>query len=151
MNLHFELITPENWRIFNALKVKKEQEQWVASNVSILARAYAYREHNSVVYGIYNCETPIGIIMQRDYLESGKTYCVLDKFMIAGQFQGKGYGKKVMQKWISLITEDKKHDAIMLCYKEEDKIACNLYKSLGFKHIGEADEDEITMEYQLFT
>lgn len=39
----------------------------------------------------------------------------------------------------------------MLCYKEEDKIACNLYKSLGFKHIGEADEDEITMEYQLFT
>ena len=41
MNLHFELITPENWRIFNALHVKKSQEQWVASNVAILAREYA--------------------------------------------------------------------------------------------------------------
>ena len=149
MDLHFELITPENWRIFNALHVKKEQEHWVASNIAILARAYAYREHNSIVYAIYNCETPIGLLMQRDYIHNEITYCVLDQFMIAEPFQGKGYGKKAMQKWISLIKEDKKHDAIMLCYKEEDMIACHLYQSLGFKHTGEVDEDEITMEYQL--
>ena len=149
MNLHFELITPENWRIVNALRVKKGQEQWVASNVAILARAYAYRNHNSIVYAIYDCETPIGLLMQRDYIQNAITYCVLDQFMIAVPYQGKGYGKKVMQKWFSLITEDKKYDAIMLCYKEDDMIACNLYQSLGFKHIGEVDEDEIMMEYRL--
>lgn len=150
MNLHFELITPDNWRIFNALNVKKDQEQWVASNVTILARAYVYREYNSIVYAIYDSNTPIGLLMQRDYFKSGKTYCVLDQFMIAEQFQGNGYGKKAMEQWISLVKQDRKYDSIMLCYKEEDIIACNLYEGLGFQHTGEVEEDEITMEYKLF-
>lgn len=36
MDIHFSAITPDNWRIFNALKVKKEQEKFVTSNVTIL-------------------------------------------------------------------------------------------------------------------
>lgn len=106
MKLHFEQISPKNWRIFNALNVKKEQEQWVASNVTILARAYVYREYNSTVYAIYDSTTPIGLLMQRDYFDVGKTCCVLDQFMIAEQFQGKGFGKKTMQQWIFLIKEE---------------------------------------------
>jgi len=69
--------------------------------------------------------------------------------MIAEQFQGNGYGKKAMRLWISLITEEKKYDSIMLCYKEEDLIAYNLYHSLGFQHTGEVDEDEVVMEFTL--
>ena len=96
MELQFKSITPENWRYLNALKVKKQQEQWVASNVLILARAYVYREYNSVVYGIHDSNTPIGLLMLRDFVDNGKILCVLDQFMISEQYQGQGYGKLAM-------------------------------------------------------
>ncbi|WP_274310242.1 GNAT family N-acetyltransferase [Solibacillus daqui] len=150
MNLHFELINPENWRIFSSLKVKREQEDWVASNITILARAYVYREYKSIAYAIYDSNTPIGLLLQRDFIDNGKRCCVLDQFMIDEQFQGKGYGKKAMQLWISLIKKDINYDSIILCYKEEDFIACKLYQSLGFQHTGEVDEDEVIMEYKMF-
>jgi len=63
MSLHFELINPENWRIFSALKVKKEKEKWVAPNIAILARAFAYRDYNSVVCAI--CELSKNLISPR--------------------------------------------------------------------------------------
>lgn len=149
MELQFELINPENWRFFNVLNVKKEQKNWVASNVTILARAYVYRDYNSIVYAIYNSNTPVGLLLQRDYIENEKTCCVLDQFMITEQFQGKGYGKKAMQQWIALIKKESKNNSITLCYKEEDSIAKKLYESLGFQHTGVVDEDEVIMEYLL--
>ncbi|MEK4627101.1 MAG: GNAT family N-acetyltransferase [Solibacillus sp.] len=149
MELQFELINPENWRFFNVLNVKKEQKNWVASNVTILARAYVYRDYNSIVYAIYNSNTPVGLLLQRDYIENEKTCCVLDQFMITEQFQGKGYGKKAMQQWIALIKKESKYNSITLCYKEEDSIAKKLYESLGFQHTGVVDEDEVIMEYLL--
>ena len=65
--IHFEEITPDNWRKINALEVKEEQKHFVASNVAILARAFAYRKDNSKVFAIYNNVNPIGLIMQRDF------------------------------------------------------------------------------------
>lgn len=67
MKIHFGIITPDNWRVFNALKVNEEQKKFVASNVTILARAFAFRNYNSCVYVIYNEDLPIGMLMQRDY------------------------------------------------------------------------------------
>lgn len=43
MNVNFGDITPNKWRIFNELKVTKEQKKFVASNMKILARAFAFR------------------------------------------------------------------------------------------------------------
>lgn len=40
MGVYFGTITPENWHIFNELKVKDERKNYVASNVVILARAF---------------------------------------------------------------------------------------------------------------
>ena len=53
MAVYFSSINPDNWRIFNKLRVKEEQENF-ASNNTILARAFAYREYNSKVHAIYN-------------------------------------------------------------------------------------------------
>lgn len=149
MDIHFSAITPDNWRIFNALKVKKEQETFIASNVTILARAFAFRDYNSQVYAIYDGELPIGMLMQRDYKEDDRLLCVLDQFMISEQYQGKGYGKTAMELWISMIKKEEKYDSITLCYIESDEAARNLYLGMGFKHTGEVDEDEVIMEYKL--
>lgn len=149
MSIHFHNITPDNWRVFNKLKVKDGQETFVGSNVTILARAFAYREDNSQVYGICYDDLPIGLLMQRDYKEDGNLLCVLDQFMIAKQYQGKGFGKMAMQLWLSLIKKEDKYDSVTLCYHENDEIARNLYLSLGFRHTGKVDEDEVVMDYKL--
>ena len=69
MAVYFSSINPDNWRIFNKLRVKEEQEKFVPSNNTILARAFAYREYNSKVHAIYNDDKPIGILMQYDYIK----------------------------------------------------------------------------------
>ncbi|MEG0309121.1 MAG: GNAT family N-acetyltransferase [Clostridium sp.] len=148
MTIHFRNINPDNWRTFNALKVKEEQGKFVASNVRILARAFAFRDYNSCVYAIYNRDLPIGMLMQHD-LDSDGRVCVLDQFMIAEQYQGNGYGKAAMEVWLSMIKNEKTYDFINLCYIEEDEVAENLYLAMGFYHTGEVDEDEIGMEYNL--
>ena len=148
MNIHFSNITPDNWRTFNALKVKEEQKKFVASNVTILARAFAFRDYDSRVYAIYNGDLPIGMLMHHD-LEDDSLVCVLEQFMIDEQYQGKGYGKSAMQLWFSMIKNEEKHDSVILCYKEGDEVARNLYLGMGFHHTGEVDEDEIVMEYNL--
>lgn len=148
MNIHFSNITPDNWRIFNALNVKEEQEKFVASNVTILARAFAFRDYNSRVCAIYNGDLSIGMLMHHD-LDNDSLVCVLDQFMIAEQYQGKGYGRAAMQLWFSMIKNEGKYDSIILCYIEGDDVARNLYLGMGFHHTGEADEDEIVMEYNI--
>lgn len=148
MNIRFENITPDNWRIFNRLKVKKEQEKFVASNVTILARAFAFRDYDSRVYAIYNGDTPIGLLMQREY-EENKLFCYLDQFMIDKEYQRKGYGKAAMKLWVSMIEKEGKYDSIILCYIEGDEAARNLYLGMGFYHTGEADGNEVIMEYKL--
>lgn len=149
MEIDFNAITPDNWRIFNSLKVKEEQEKFVASNLKILARAFAFRDYNSRVHAIYNGDLPIGLLMQREYEEDNKILCVLDQFMIAEQYQGKGFGKIAMQLWLSMLKNEDKYDSIILCYKENDEPARNLYLDMGFYHTGEVDEDEIIMKYDL--
>lgn len=149
MNVYFKAITPDNWRIFSSIKVNEAQEKFVASNITMLARAYAFREYNSKVYAIYNGDLPIGMLMQRDYIENDRLVCVLDQFMIAEQYQGKGYGKNAMKLWLSIIRNEEKYDSIILCYIQGDEIARNLYLSIGFHDTGEADEDEFVMMYNL--
>ena len=63
--------------------------------------------------------------MQHDLNDDGLV-CVLNEFMIAEQYQGKGYGKAAMKLWLSMIENENKYDSIILCYIEGDEIARNL-------------------------
>ncbi|WIV12747.1 GNAT family N-acetyltransferase [Proteiniborus sp. MB09-C3] len=150
MEIYFNEVTPDNWRKINSLEVREDQKSFVASNVAILARAYAYRKDNSKVSVIYSNTNPIGLIMQRDFKEEDKHICILDQFMIDKNYQGKGYGKTSMKLWLSMIRREKRYNAIGLCYKENDYIAKKLYESLGFSRKPEEDdEDELIMRYEL--
>lgn len=63
-------ITPNNWRL--GLKIAEAQQTYASNDTKILARAYAYSNHRSKAYVIYNDEIPTGtrdgneIIMQLD-------------------------------------------------------------------------------------
>ena len=150
MSLEFKEITPNNWRKINSLEVKEDQKKFVASNVAILAKAFAYGVYNSKVYALYIEDSPIGLIMQRDFANNDNVICILDQVMIDKDYQGKGYGKTAIKQWISKIEYENRYDLIMLCYDENDFIAEKMYKSLGFvRKPEEDDENELVMVYKL--
>ena len=150
MTLSFRKVDHRNWRQINALKVGENQTAFVASNVTILARAYAYREDNSQVLALYYEDTAIGLLMERDYNEDSISYCILDQFMIDEKYQNQGYGRAFLSVYIDRVIQMKKYDYIMLCYDENDKIAEKLYSSLGFIRKREYDDGkELVMLYSL--
>ncbi len=141
--IYLKEVNEKNRRALNGLKVGKEQQSYVCSNVGILAKAYAYRFHRSEAKAIYNDSELVGLLLLRDCDEAQAF--VFDQMMIDSRFQKKGYGEEAVTKAIELMKNDRKYNRIVLCYCEGDVAAKNLYTKLGFYHTGEVDEDEISM------
>ena len=140
--IHLETITPDNWRL--GLKVRDDQRAFVADSAGILARAYAYRESRSRAFVIYNDDLPVGMAMYYDIDEDCEYN--FSQFFIDQRYQGKGYGYEAAEMVLQMMRDDGKYDKAVLCYIEGDEAARNLYEKLGFRHTGEAYEDEIIME-----
>ena len=143
--IHLETITPENWRL--GLRVREDQQRFVAYSAGILARAYAYRENRSRAFVIYNEDKPIGMAMYYD-LDDLKAYN-FSQFFIDQRYQGNGFGYEAAGQILQMMKNDGKYDKVVLCYIEGDDAARNLYEKLGFHHTGDADGDEIIMELKL--
>lgn len=143
--LYLQPISPENWRL--DLKVRDEQKSYVANKTAILAMAYAYRNHRSEAFIIYNDSTPIGMVLYYDN-EKQRAY-TLSQFFIDYRYQAKGFGDKALKLIIEKIKNDNKYDKILLCYIEEDFPAKKFYEKHGFKLTGFKEEDEIEMVLSL--
>ena len=142
--VHLVDIDGGNWRI--PLNVSKEQELYVATSTTILARAYAYRHSRSRAFLIHEDETPIGMVLYHDD-ESLDAY-IFSEMFIDEKFQGKGYGRVATQLVLDGIKKDGKYNKVILCYIEGNDAAQKLYESFGFAEI-DRDEDEIIMELVL--
>ena len=143
--IHLETITPDNWRL--GLQVRDDQRHYVSDSAGILARAYAYRESRSRAFVIYNDDLPVGMAMYYD-VEDEREYN-FSQFFIDKRYQGNGFGYAAASLIIQMMKDDGKYDKVVLCYIEGDDAARNLYEKLGFRHTGEAYEDEIIMEMNL--
>ena len=96
--VHLIDIDSGNWRV--PLNVSKEQELYVATSTTILARAYAYRNSRSRAFLIHEDETPVGMVLYHDD-ESLDAY-IFSEMFIDEKFQGKGYGRVATQ----LVLDD---------------------------------------------
>ena len=143
--IHLETITPDNWRL--GLQIRDDQRHYVSDSAGILARAYAYRESRSRAFVIYNDDLPVGMAMYYD-VEEEREYN-FSQFFIDMRYQGNGFGYAAASLIIQMMKDDGKYDKVVLCYIEGDDAARNLYEKLGFRHTGEAYEDEIIMEMNL--
>lgn len=139
--IHLKEITPGNWRL--PLRVSSQQEKYVANSTTLLARAYAYRYLGSVAYVIYEDELPVGMALYYDCPQLNAYN--FSQLFIDERYQGKGYGKEATQLIIDRMKEERRFEKIVLCYVEGNEGARVLFESLGFKHTGDVDEDEITM------
>lgn len=134
--IHLEKVEGNNYRQFTRLKVKDEQKKYVASNLGILAKAFAYY-NDSIVYGIYNDATAVGLALVREYKDDN---CyIFDQLMIDEKYQGNGFGKKATELILNDLKNKSKYNKILLCYVEGDDAAKNLYTSFGFEHTGDIE------------
>lgn len=136
-------VNPDNWRL--GLRVREDQEEYVANSTVLLARAFAYRNSRSRAIVIYDDETPVGMALYYD-LEDSYNF---SQFFIDERYQGRGLGYKAAEMILNDMQADGVYDKVVLCYIEGDEAAKQLYLKFGFYHTGEAEEDEIVMEKRL--
>ena len=142
--IRLEDIDAGNWRI--PFSVSKEQEQYVASTATILARAYAYRNQRSQALLIYGDEIPVGMVLYHD--EDSLDAYIFSEILIDERFQGKGYGTAATKLVLDRMREDGRYHKVVLCYIEGNDAARKLYEQFGFVET-DRDEDEIIMELDL--
>lgn len=156
--IELQKITWDNYRDCIRLKVKEEQEDFVASNMFSLAQAYVALlndEFPPMAYAICLNDQVIGFLMmyydtaeESDYAEA--SYGIA-RFMIDRELQGKGYGKAAFAKALELIRTFPQGSAVSvyISYEPKNKIARKLYASFGFVETGAMAGDEVVARLSL--
>ena len=137
------------------LEVFDNQKSFVApNNISIIEAYLAIVENGHVfTFGIYNDDAPVGFLMigfdvNSDDGEAPKiakgNYNIW-RFMIDKKFQGMGFGKKAMNLALEFVNTFPCGTAkyCWLSYENDNNIARQLYKSVGFLETDEKDGEEI--------
>lgn len=147
MKVELREITQENWRECARLKVAPDQERFVASNVYSLAESKY--EPECVPLAVYEGETMVGFVMYlpEDYGLAKVFY--IARLMIGHQYQGKGYGRAVMEMLLERLKSVPGYAAILISFVPENTAAQRLYSSLGFQDTGEIDDGEIVYRLPL--
>ena len=155
--IHLEKITWENYGIVAVgLKLNEKQQTFLANNELSLVQAYVSTindEYPFLPYAIYSDTTVIGFTMIF-YKSKNGTHSLIDelseenfygicRFMIAEEYQGKGYGKEAVKKVIDKIRTFPYGEApaIYLSFDHENIAAKNLFTSAGFVETGENDSE----------
>ena len=139
--IHLEKVSPENWRM--RYKICEEQRRYVSDSTSILARAWAYREHNSDVRIIYADDVNIGIVLFYD-IEELQAYA-FSQILIDCRYQHRGFGVEATKQVLDILEKDGRYNKVVLCYVEGNEAARKMYEGLGFRYTGDSETGEIIL------
>lgn len=144
--IHFKDIDNTNESLVKGIKVKAGQEDFIETVEECLEEAETYSQWHPVA--IYDDEIIIGFAMYGSFGPNRDTW--IDRIIIDVKYQGLGYGKKAMKKLIDIVSKEYDVDVLYLSFVEENKIAYNLYKSLGFEYMNEKDPNgELIFKYNV--
>ena len=135
-------VTKDNWKELIRLKIREDQNHFVASNLYSIAESKFgddFEGHWDLYpYGIYNEEnTPVGFLMYGYNFEHPKQQAFIQRLMVDQNYQGKGYGRFGMEKVLEMFRADDRIQEVGISYEPENEAARKLYASLGFQETGE--------------
>jgi len=145
-------INVHNFEECIGLQLSQEQRKFVASNAYSLSEAYATGRDPLCVpmpYAIYHEDTMVGFVMAfyqpmdpGDPNDEEDIY-YLARLMIDSKYQGTGYGRKALERYLELMRSfpHGKASAVLLSLDRNNLVANNLYSSLGFTPSDEIDDD----------
>ncbi len=149
-------VTRENIRRVLMLKVKPDQEPFVATNAVSLAQAFVY-PGRAWPRAIYADGEPVGFLMldvigpDHPEAESGQASYFLWRLMIGADHQGQGYGRASIGAVIEHVRTLPGARLLVTSYVPDGPGNPGpFYETLGFKPTGEVDEDgEIELSLEL--
>jgi diamine N-acetyltransferase len=125
------------------------QKKMVAPNAVSIAEAYFCKE--AWFRAIYAGDAPVGFIMLYigpDEDNPEKMEYFLWRFMIAGPYQGMGFGKKALQIVIDDLKSQGAKELGTSCGEGEGSPE-GFYLNLGFVRTGDKVGDEVVLELKL--
>lgn len=140
------------WKLVR-LKVREEQNDFVATNTESILEAYCAVTAGQVAlpFGIYSAGEPVGFVMLGFGRGSGDdepeaadgNYCIW-RLMIDGAHQGQGLGGAALDAALEYIRSWPcgRAESCWLSYEPENTGAKALYYSRGFRENGEVCGDE---------
>lgn len=151
-DIHFKRITAQTVLPICKLSqtLSAAQRKMVTDNAVSMAQAHF--SDNAWMRAIYADDTPIGFVL----LHTGSDYddgidcpgVFLWRFMIAGPYQGKGYGRIALHRLFSQLQAQGIPELYTSCGLGEASPE-GFYKQLGFTPTGEMYGDEIELKLNL--
>ena len=143
-------VTKDNWRALARLKVREDQNRFVASNVYSIAEShYGHDEPDGsghwemIPFGIYDDDQPVGFLMYGLNFSNRQYEAFIIRLMVDEKHQGKGYGRFGMQKLLEIFRPDSRIHNVGISYEPDNEVGRKLYASLGFVETGEIHEGEV--------
>ena len=131
-------VTAETVRAVTSLRVAPEQEGYVASNAVSIAQAYFARD--AWFRAIHADEDLIGLAMLRDgtllQSENAKPEISLWRFMVAQEYQKRGYGREALSLLVSHARSRPGVTTLETSYVQGPHGPKDFYLAFGFHHTG---------------
>jgi len=128
-----QAIDKQNWEECIHLKPKKEQEQFIATNLYSIAQVQFLEQFEAKA--IYADQQMVGFTLYGLDADDGNYW--IYRFMIDERYQGLGYGKTAFQLIVDTIRQrEDRTDVLMISYAPENEQARRLYAAAGFLEIG---------------
>ena len=150
-------IDRDNYRDYLRLKVKPEQERFVASNATSMAQARFHREAS--LHGIDAGGIAVGFAMLEDWTQCPgeepedwrrEPYVGLWRFMIDARYQRWGFGRRALELLIEHARTRPGIGVMRLSFVPGEEGSPGLfYAGLGFRETGEVDDGERVMRREL--
>lgn len=121
------------------------QQKMVAPNA--LSIAQAHFSDKAWFRAIYAGETLVGFIMLYDDPDEHEYF--LWRLMIAGPYQGKGYGKRALELLADHVRTRPGAEALYTSYVPVEGGPEGFYRKFGFEPTGEVDDGELVVKLNL--
>jgi diamine N-acetyltransferase len=138
-------VTAETVRTICRLTVHPHQTGFVTPNAISIAEAHF--SPLAWFRAIYADDTPVGFVMLEDNPERQEYF--LWRYMIAGEHQGKGFGRRALELVIDHVRTRPGATALDTSYVPGEGSPRDFYARLGFVETGEMEEDERVMRLAL--
>jgi diamine N-acetyltransferase len=146
MSVILQPVTAENWRALIKLKVREDQNSFVASNLYSIAEAqFGFEDEGHwdfYPFGAFVDNEPVGFVMYCYNFDHSRFQSFITRLMVDEKFQGKGYGRDIMQQVLDLFRAKAEIKNVGISYEPHNESGQRLYASLGFVEPGEIMDGE---------